>query len=416
MHRDRPATRATRWLALDVNVIPTSHRPIMKAIVLLALGLSFLPTLSSAQTRQLQAVMAPVALGAGPASFGIAPGRSFNSLYGTVDLAVNVIDAGGRSRARVQSGNAWTSKLGFYGQEDLGDSWTAFYRLESGFYANAGASQDPKSFFNRGSFVGVQHPSWGQVSLGRQFTSMGAAALGTDPFLVTAHESVATYLMTASGLGFGANNDALARLNNTVRYVTPRSASGFNADLSYSLKADRSAGPATHARTAMVNYAGRSLIATAGYGQTWCDPGSATCVANGASTAAVRTDILMGSLVYDLGPLVAQAGYFHFAPKSTGAGTANLVLLGAQHLSGNDLYRLSIGYRSTSISGNHAYGATAGMDHFLSKRTAIYTRVGLLRNGRQSSLNYNVEATAAEPLLTAGQSAKDLSVGLYHNF
>lgn len=81
-----------------------------------------------------------------------------------------------------QSGNVWTSKIGLYGQEDLGGQWTAFFRLESGFYANNGAVQDSSSIFNRGSFVGITDPAYGQLSPGHQYTSLGTAELGANAY------------------------------------------------------------------------------------------------------------------------------------------------------------------------------------------------------------------------------------------
>ena len=387
----------------------------MKTTALLALGCLALPAIASAQATQLQAIMAPVVVGAGSQPFGPATGRTFNAIYGSLDLAMNYIDAGGKHDVRVQSGNAWTSKLGFYGQEDLGDAWTTLYRLESGLYANTGAAQDTTTLFNRVAVLGLHNPAYGLLTVGRQFTSLGASTLGTDPFLVTSHESTATFLSTASGLGTGASSDALGRLNKTVRYVSPRAA-GFGADVSYSLKTDQSVAPRTHARTAVVSYSSAALVASAAYGQSWCDPGITTCASNGVSTAGIRTDIVSASVLSDLGPLVAQAAYYHFAPRSAGAHTADLYLLNAQRMDGQNLYRASLGYRSTTITDNHALSATLGVDHFLSKRTAIYARLGLLRNGSASALSYNTDATGGSVALTAGQSARDFSVGLYQNF
>ncbi len=372
---------------------------------------------AAAQQSQLSQMYSAFGSGLGPQAFGVAPGREMLVFYGSLDMAINAIHVGDQSAQRMQSGNVWTSKIGLYGQENLGDGWTSFFRLESGLYADTGAQQDSSSLFNRASYVGLQNPDFGTLSLGRQYSSLGAAALGADVYLGNAHESIYSYLLNTSGLGGKGNTDAAARLNKTVRYISPKIGNRVSFDASYSFKSDQSTGPAAHAKTVAVNYADSSTVVGVGFGQSWCDPAtSGSCPSKDAGIAAVRTDITIVSATQDLGPLVGTAAYLRFAPRSAGAGVGNLYTLGVEKMAGQDLWRAAFAYRDTSAPGNYAYGATLGVDHFLSKRTALYARLGLLKNGPQSSLIYNYEASGGNPTMAAGQNARDLSLGMYHAF
>lgn len=375
-----------------------------------------IPFDDNAGKSQYQAVLAPILIGGGPGSFGVQTGRSYVSLYGGVDLAVNYINAGGKSVVRMQSGNVWTSKIGFYGQEDLGEQWTAFFRLESGFSANNGAVQDSTSFFNRGAYLGINNPEYGQLSLGKQLGSFGSAELGADVYYVNAHDAIFAYLSGASDLGTGATGDGATRLSNTIRYVTPRYR-GLGADISYSFKSAQSAGPAVHARQAAISYAGYGSSVYLAYGEVWCDTAiSGSCTGTASVATTVHTDSYLASVVHDFGPFVAQASYLRTVPKYAGDGIANMYILGAQKMWHGNLLRASLGFRDTTIAKDYAYGMTLGIDHFLSKRTALYARVGLLKNGPNSSLTYDYDSTSSSTLVTASHTVSSVTLGMYTNF
>lgn len=363
---------------------------------------------------QMQSLFGYWGAGLGPRVMGVAPASSFVTLYGTLDMGLNYTKNGPDSTVRMQSGGALTSKFGIYGQEYLGNQWTAFFRLENGFMGNTGAVQDSTSLFNRASYVGLQNPLYGQLTLGRQYTSAGAAALGADPFLAVAHESVYTYFLSTTDLGQGANGDALGRLPNTMRYISPRFGP-FGFDLSYSMKTDQSVGPAVHQRSAMVSYADRRAVLSVAFGQSWCDPAMAgSCVGDTKIAPSERTDTYLASLLYDVGPFVAQAAYIRYVPKAANSEIASLYLLGLQKWWGVDLLRASVAYRDTGKSQDYAYGSTLGIDHFLSKRTSVYARVGVMRNGPQSSVTYNYDSgsSAAAP----GRTVSSVTLGVDHQF
>ncbi|CAG2139271.1 porin [Cupriavidus plantarum] len=369
---------------------------------------------ANAAPTQYEQLVSYLAVGLGPRSIGVAPQQSLLSLYGTLDIGFNYTRSGSKGVARLESGGAYTSKFGIYGQEALGAGWTAFFRIENGFLSDSGSLQDSSTLFNRASYIGLHHRQFGQLMLGRQYTSLGAAALYADPFLATAHESVYSYLGGVADLGMGASGDALARLNKTIRYASPRFGP-FAGDVSYSFKSDQTVGPAVLARTAMGSYYGDRFAATMAFGQSWCDPSvKGSCNGNAIEAASQRTDTYLASAMYDFGPLIGQAAYIRIVPKHDGSDISNLYLLGLQKIWRNNLLRMSLGYRRTSRDGNYSYGSTVGIDHFLSKRTAFYGRAGLMRNGPEASLTYNYDSGAF--IGAPGRTVTSVTVGITHHF
>ncbi|NKJ50674.1 hypothetical protein CIC12_28910 [Burkholderia sp. SG-MS1] len=384
-------------------------------IVLLSVWAMVSGTVAGAQESQMQDVFGAISHGAGPAAFGVVSGSSLMSIYGTVDAGVNYTRSGGQGTLRLQSGDDFTSKFGFYGQEDLGARWTSFFRLESGFYSNSGALQSSSTLFNRAAILGLQNPQYGQIMLGRQYTSLALAALMADPFLGVAHDSVFSYMIGVSDLGTGASNDTMARLNNTIRYSSPRFAKYFVFDASYSLKSDQTVGPATEARTGTLSYNDGATFVEGAFGQNWCDPSvSGSCTGSSGIAPSKRTDTYMINVIRDFGPFIGSAAYIRFVPQNDGTAIANLYMLSVQKMRGNDLFRALIAYRRTSVDGDWSYGTTLGINHFLSKRTSVYARAGFLHNGPHSSLTYNYDNGV--PVAAVGETIMSVTLGMIHNF
>jgi GBP family porin len=372
---------------------------------------------ANAAGEQLATIYNLAGTGFGPQIWGVVAASSFVQLYGTVDMALNYTNAGGRAITRVQSGNAWTSKFGFYGQEYLGNAWTTFFRLESGFTANNGGLQDTTSLFNRAAYVGLNNPAYGTLTLGRTYSATGVASLAVDPFFANAHDAVYTYMGQVSDLGRGATADGLNRVNNLINYTTPRIAGNFSATLSYALKSDQDVGPAVRTRSASVTYNSATSMAGLAYGQTWCDPAvTGSCSPATGQTPAIRTDVIIANAQHDFGPLVGQVGFVQFVPHYAGDAIARVYTLGLQRYSGRTLYRIALNYRDTTIKQDYAYGTTLGADYYLSKRTSLYTRLAVLKNGPQSALTYNYDSTAGGALVGKGQTVTSATFGITHQF
>lgn len=106
-------------------------------------------------------------------------------MYGVVDLGLvyaNNVRASAATPAenvlRLDSGNAFPSRLGFRGRESLGGGLSAVFNMEGGFSADSGVFTS--RFFSRASYVGLAGP-WGELQLGREVTATHEFALSFDP-------------------------------------------------------------------------------------------------------------------------------------------------------------------------------------------------------------------------------------------
>jgi len=154
---------------------------------------------------------------------GSAMAQSNVTIYGIADLGI-AFENGGRNGAvtRLTSGIASGSRLGFKGEENLGDGLSAFFKLESGIGLDTGTYNQGGRAFARQSFVGLKG-NFGTLSLGREYTPYYIVSLAADPF-VGGFGGNATNLLPYSA-DFG-------RLANNVHYVSP-TFSGFHADVAY---------------------------------------------------------------------------------------------------------------------------------------------------------------------------------------
>ena len=140
-------------------------------------------------------------------------------IYGIVDVGV-VLEGGGAAGSikKVTSGVESGSRIGFRGREDLGGGASAYFVLESGFSADTGGGAQGVNkangtgiFFGRQAIVGITTPSYGSISLGRQYTPVAVTLIAVaDPF-GTGLAGTSTNIFSTAGL----------RANNSVAYTSP---------------------------------------------------------------------------------------------------------------------------------------------------------------------------------------------------
>jgi predicted porin len=122
--------------------------------------------------------------------------QSSVTVYGVIDLSVNYTtnqDAKGNSVLSLGDSNAPAgagdggqgamsgSRLGFKGEEDLGGGTKAIFKMEAGFTANNGESDQQGQLFGRQEYVGLANNDWGQLTFGRQYGIMTDVAFDFDP-------------------------------------------------------------------------------------------------------------------------------------------------------------------------------------------------------------------------------------------
>ena len=117
---------------------------------------------------------------------GGAQAQSHVKLYGLLDLSLGSAKDVGSSdtKSNVDSGKMTTSYYGLSGSEDLGGGLSGLFKLESFLRADTGEqgrfSGDPQ--FSRTASVGLSHPDYGQLTLGRNTTALFVSTLSFNAF------------------------------------------------------------------------------------------------------------------------------------------------------------------------------------------------------------------------------------------
>jgi len=238
----------------------------------------------------------------------VASAQSSVTLYGVVDVnieyanhlgavptAANGFNPGPSNDVfRMNAGGLSGSRWGLRGVEDLGGGLKGVFVLESGFNSDTGTLQQSGRLFGRQAYVGLQSAQLGQITLGRQYTSMFEALANFSP---TAYATQYEPIVLQTGANF--------REDNTVKYTGQF-------------------GPVT----ALAHWSfgtGLALPATVGV---------ATPIGgNGEIPGAFRRDTAYGTgIAYAAGPLGLMAGYDQWNPTiGTGSGTLKKAVFAASY-------------------------------------------------------------------------------------
>ncbi|CAB3712061.1 porin [Trinickia soli] len=198
-----------------------------------------------------------------------APAFAQNSvtLYGIVDIGINYINnAGGHAAWKMQDGFLQGSRWGLKGSEDLGGGTKAIFQLENGFHPTNGGLGQGSREFGRQAYVGLTNDQFGTLTLGRQY----------DPVVDNAQPTTFNGQWGAlfSHPGDIDNTDNAFRVNNAVKYVSPRFG-GVQGELFYAFGGVAGAFGAQSTIGAGLNYSGGPLYIGAGYFYAR-NPGAAT--------------------------------------------------------------------------------------------------------------------------------------------
>ncbi|RZT36851.1 porin [Cupriavidus agavae] len=138
--------------------------------------------------------------------YGVADmGIEYVNNLGNVPTAANGFNPGpAHSVTRLTSGSRAGSRWGLRGTEDLGGGLGAVFALESGFNLDSGTPQQGGRLFGRQAFVGVTKAGVGQLTFGRQYTSMFEALGNFSPTRYGGYEPA----VLQSGAAFREDNVA----------------------------------------------------------------------------------------------------------------------------------------------------------------------------------------------------------------
>jgi len=368
-----------------------------------------------------------VAIGAALTAFG-AHAQSNNpspnvTVYGIVDAYVQSL-RGDTTLHRVQSGGLNSSRFGLRGIEDLGGGLRAFYTLEAGINVDDGSSAQGGVLFGRQALVGLGSAQFGQVSLGRQYSSIYVATsadfsafsnsgAGPNTSLIGGfaggYEPVRGASLTGAPPGAGATgNGGPARVNNSVRYESPTFA-GLRVGALYGAGevADNTSGQRLidlFARySASIVDVLASRVSDKAVGGTGTD---ATTTTLAAAFAFAEGHVYAGFMNVDDGRPANEDGRGYWLG---GDYRINRHLVRAQYIVNDP--------RTGHDTRTQAFGV--GYEYDLSKRTALYGSLTRFANQANAGSGGLGRWTAAIPTGLTSASSNDLTelaAGIRHTF
>lgn len=347
--------------------------------------------------------------------------QSSVTLFGVVDATVQVGRGSASNNTGLGNGGNASSRLGFRGTEDLGGGLKAGFWLESGFNNDDGTSKSnnfggstPNNTFGtasgtsggltfaRRATVSLIGDSWGEIRLGRDFSTQYLSISAYDPF---GDVGVGATLLDNAQLGLGG--PATVRVGNSASYITPNFGGFYGQVQAY--RGEQ--GPGANKKD------GNGYGARAGYKNGPLDVALSYAKTDYASSA---TDLRIGDIKtwtvgasYDLGVASLMAVYRNdkvdnsFDPKGKGYLIGGKVPVGAGEI------RASWSRYEREATGIDAKADkfALGYVHNLSKRTALYTTLAYVKNKGGAGVTLN-----GASLSSANDNSKGLDIGLRHAF
>lgn len=300
------------------------------------------------------------------------------------------------------------SRLGFKGDEDLGNGLSVLWQIEQDIEFDTGHAFSHA----RDTFVGLGG-GFGTVLAGHLSTPYRASTTALDPFHDTRGDHNAI-IGSGNGMDRYSWNDE-NRVSNAIAYVSPNM-NGFSASVAYifasaasgdNLPRNEEAGE-QDAYSLSANYTAGPLFVTAGY-EAWNGLGEDDSAGNADDTSAWK---IGGSYT------IMDATTLGFIWESLDAGGSDnndrdAWSLSVKHKMGDTtlMAAYSMADEVGSIADSGANHFSIGVSQALSKATdvyALYTVVGNERNG-----GYSLDNT---PGVVAGEDMSAFSVGLNHKF
>lgn len=380
---------------------------------------------------------------------GAAFAQSNVTVYGVVDAGF-VNSSGGRITANggqanysaIDSGLLAGSRIGFKGEEGLGNGLKAVFALE--YYiapdANGSVGQGPVATAaggsgsnTRQSYIGLQHAKYGQLSLGRQYAYGYMTQVRNDAWGGAAVGALAGVNGAGQSTFVAGSN---ARLSNSVIYQSPNW-SGFSATAGYAYGEQNNSVAATVGSAAQpstgagqgsngvfttgLNYANGPLNLDIGYQTRQARTTALIATAAGQSSASAATgDSINEWMVggsYDFKVVKVFATYQDLndnnGTSAQEASNSQWSVGGKMPVFGNGNIIASyakINWDRTGAGSSYVYAL--GYTHALSKRTTLYTAYNYANND-------NVVVNSAGMVGATrymGESNSTVTAGISHAF
>jgi len=327
-------------------------------------------------------------------------------VYGTVDVFADNYDSGKHSGSRIEGGAAWTNKLGMYWRHGIAEDTVLEAILEEGFNLNGKALDQHWRQIGALRFAALtlRNKHWGKLDYGK--TSGVSTPAYVDPYYAVYGSPYTFFTLTPSGPGWHSLD---VRPKHTLAYTTP-SMNGFKVATAMSFGFDRAAsindGRTLRGKGMSMHYSNPQVMVMASYNDYLSNPWN-----NGGRFIQSHNIYKSASVFYDFGPFSSNITWqrqevrFDTTPTVDNWTLGVLLPVGDKHLA-----RLLITHRDVDARQRDATGILVGYDHFLRPNLALYARVGMVSNQRQSAISY-----AGLPV-DRGDELSSVAVGMYWHF
>ncbi|MDR2195969.1 MAG: porin [Gallionellaceae bacterium] len=352
------------------------------------------------------------------------------TIYGRVDMAYTSTDSGSSAGAdgnRTSQVSSQATRLGFKGEEKIGDSLSLVWQIETQINLDDEAGN---TLASRNSFLGLKSAGMGTVLLGRHDTPYKLATRGLDLFA----DSIAdNRTLMGGGAGRAAAGLHDARPDNIVAWLSP-DWSGFGIRLGYVAGGEfATLGTDVEGRAISADLSYKSgpfnaalAYQTIKYGS--CATGVCTFTNPLAGEKAAAWKLGAG---YKIGlsedSNIQLNGVYERTSDSLSVtgddnfGRTNYYLAGAYNF-GNNAIKLAY-TRAGNQAGAGALDYAArqwaiGYDHALSKRTKLYAIYTKVSNSDDAAYLIATSGSTAGgfALPGAGADPSALSIGVRHEF
>ena len=316
------------------------------------------------------------------------------TVYGIIDTFVGVGKAGDAKFSGVANGVLNGPRIGFKGEENLGNGLKAKFVLEQGFNSDDASPASSKEF-HRQAWVGLEG-GFGFIGLGRQY-SPGYYSFRNDAVAAGALDPHA--ILAGGGLQIDAATDS--RWDNSVSYQS-KSFGGFSGQLIYSFGS-------TEADVKAKN-PNRNTDDKVGLGLNYANgPLNVDYIYVNAGDSAFGDDHKEHYLGagYDFGGF-KLVGSYQTASVDAKDSDVKVYQIGGIIPVGSGNIHVAYGVRNEDAKNSDSRSFGLAYTHNLSKRTIAY--VGLNRTTNDDNVGLGALAKAN------GESSNALGLGIRHAF
>ena len=346
----------------------------------------------------------------------VAFAQSSVTIYGIVDAGI-VDERGGIAGpvVKVTSGVASASRIGFMGNEDLGNGLSAVFLLENGFRVDTGA-QDATGIFARQAYVGLKSNDAGTVTLGRQYTPWyNTLSQVADPF-GAGYAGTSKNLFAVNGVAANSNNNTNIRTSNTILYSSPV-VSGLSAVVSYAAGESAVSNTVGRQMGAALAYANGPLNARLAYNNVSNNSATVTTASARNLLFAANYDFTVAKAFFAFGKdkglnsslVPVPAAYSTTAAIPSTDSTDLLVGATAPIGANGTLMASYIRKNDKTVNNQDADQYAIGFSQALSKRTSAYVAFAKIKN--KNGASYTVGNNTEN-----GTGDKAFNLGVRHSF